>query len=165
MDCEECAICAARPHGDSALLRLRVGTAQPLDAPRLGRGKTKLASAHRVPEGAIIAAWGEYDWSTRRWHLPDITIDTAFNAAWEEAECMCGSKVRRVRAVREIPLGAEITIQHGIFTKGSDRLLISFDGGGGISRTPVTRYMVAMGIRPMHLMTAISSLVTADRSP
>ena len=103
-------------------------------------GKHRIATCLAVPEGATIASWGEHEWMDRHWLLPEVSISEAYNAVWVETTCMCGAKIRSLKAARHLPAHTEIRAQQGTLGGGATKLVVTFDGEVASHRIRGTKY-------------------------
>ena len=60
-DVPKCSICQRHRYDTKSLVKLKVGAAEVLDAPRIERNKYRYAVAYSFDQGTVIGEWGDED--------------------------------------------------------------------------------------------------------
>ena len=110
---------------------MKVGTAYAADAPRLDRGKHRMAARHDLHSGDTVHSVLEERWNRTKSDFTHVGLGIQHNAVIKKRTCDCGKAIIEVVADRAIKKHVEILISSlGHSTEGS-KLVVTFDGGGG----------------------------------
>ena len=112
----------------------RVDGATAMEVPRMDIGHTGWTFSSRISANTIVY----YEHPEDDDYLPrifrSVVLGRRFNSVWSTETCACGAVRRCLPTIRDISSGEEIVNQKDPVVSTGNRLLISFDGGGGGSK-------------------------------
>ena len=79
-DAPKCGICQQHRHDTRSLVKLKVGAAEVLDAPRIERNKYRYAVAYNFDHGTVIGEWGEDDKDAVEYNTTKVGSQARYNA-------------------------------------------------------------------------------------
>lgn len=129
-DVPKCSICQQHRHDTKSLVKLKVGAAEILDAPRIEKNKYRYAVAYSFDQGTVIGEWGEEEKDAVEHNSTKVGAQARYNAYWSVRHCQCGATRHQLLAATHIRKHTELHVQKYQIAGKGQRLMITFDGGG-----------------------------------